>query len=168
MIFRDQQPVSGYAAPAGPTTFMLDFRNGDCAPHQLFGRRSRQSPESGGADADDDMSGLERPYGFLGRSIFLTEPGCALNVLGHGIQPRAIQRLWVGVSRTCGQEPLAPFRRRRSALSTQRGGALLPEGSRAPKVEQSAMPYGSGTSAVTLPISSNSVFEVYSLIEIVP
>lgn len=50
----------------------------------------------------------------------------------------------------------------------QRGGALLPDGSRAPKVEQGAMPYGSGTSAVTLPISSNSVFEVYSFTEIVP
>lgn len=50
----------------------------------------------------------------------------------------------------------------------QRGGALLPEGSRAPKVEQCAVPYGSGTSAVTLPISSNSVFEVYSFTEIVP
>jgi len=29
------------------------------------------------------------------------------------------------------------------------------------------VPYGSGTSAVTLPVSANSVFEVYSLIEIV-
>jgi hypothetical protein len=49
-----------------------------------------------------------------------------------------------------------------------KGRALLPEGSRAPVAVRRAMPYGSGTSAVTLPISANSVFEVYSLIEIVP
>ncbi len=30
------------------------------------------------------------------------------------------------------------------------------------------VPYGSGTSAVTLPISANSVLEVYSFTEIVP
>jgi hypothetical protein len=50
----------------------------------------------------------------------------------------------------------------------EKGGALPPEGSRAPVAYRRAMPYGSGTSAVTLPISANSVFEVYSLIEIVP
>ncbi len=53
-------------------------------------------------------------------------------------------------------------------VEPQRGGASLPEGSEAPTVLRGALPYGSGTSAVTLPISSNSVFEVYSLIEIVP
>ena len=37
-----------------------------------------------------------------------------------------------------------------------------------PRGVRLCVPYGSGTSAVTLPISSNSVFEVYSLIEMVP
>lgn len=70
------------------------------------------------------------------------------------VQKLAVRALGVGSSR-----------RRRGG---QRGGALLPERSRAPKVKQRALPYGSGTSAVTLPISVNSVFEEYSFTEIVP
>lgn len=102
MIFRDQQTMSGHTAPAGPTTFMLYFRDSYSAPHQVFGRRNWQSPEFGGTNADDDMSGFECPHGFLRNIIILTEPERALNLVGHGIQPRAMQKLWVGVSWTCG------------------------------------------------------------------